>query len=262
MNRIRVQIYEIQRPEEAEAMIRIGVDHLGSVLLGEDRWKDPVIRDTVSEVRRLGAKSSLIPLFQNEDALVRALEYHRPDIVHFCDMLEEGTDSKRASLKLPLHLQTRIRQRFPEIAVMRSIPIPPSGEGVPATTLAVARRFEPVSDFFLTDTVMPSATGPAEAQPVCGFVGITGVPCNWDHARALVESAKIPVILAGGISPENVEEGIAAVRPAGVDSCTATNAVGRDGKPIRFQKDPQRVKKLIEAVRRAEKRLQSSTEVP
>jgi phosphoribosylanthranilate isomerase len=258
LNRTRVQIYEVQTPQEAEAMIRLGVDHVGSVLLGKDRWKDRTIRSTVEEVKRLGAKSSLIPLFCDEETLCRALEYHRPDIVHFCDMLEDSDSGKTVQDRLS-HLQSSIRERFDGIRIMRSIPIARSGNGELDSVLAIARRFEPISDYFLTDTVMPSAGVSADAQPVSGFVGITGVTCNWDHARALVETSAIPVILAGGISPENVEEGIAAVGPAGVDSCTCTNATGPDGKPVRFRKDPKRVEDLIEGVRRAETRLRTKS---
>jgi phosphoribosylanthranilate isomerase len=254
LNPILVQVYEVQTPDEAENMIRLGVDHVGSVLLEEDRWKDRSIQSTVAEVQRLGAKSSLIPLFHDLETLCRVLECYRPDIVHFCDLLEATAPGKPVQDRL-LNLQSRIRERFPGVRIMRSIPIPPPGNGTSEAVLSVARRFEPVSDYFLTDTVIPSAQSAAEAQPVNGFVGITGRRCNWNHARALVETSTIPVILAGGISPENVEEGIAAVRPAGVDSCTCTNAVGPDGKPVRFRKDPKRVQALVEAVRRAEDRL-------
>jgi phosphoribosylanthranilate isomerase len=253
LNRIRVQIYEVQTPREAETVIRLGVDHVGSVLLSEDRWKDRSIRSTVAEVQRLGAKSSLIPLFRNEETLCRVLEYHRPDIVHFCDMLEDTESGKIQQDRMVL-LQSKIRKRFGGLRIMRSIPIAPSGSGELEAVLRIARRFEPISDYFLTDTVMPSDGALAEAQPVGGFVGITGITCNWDHARALVKTSAVPVILAGGISPENVEEGIAAVRPAGVDSCTCTNAIDSSGKSVRFRKDPKRVEKLVEAVRRAEKR--------
>ena len=139
---------------------------------------------------------------------------------------------------------------------MRSIPIPPRDDGSRDSVLATARRFEPVSDFFLTDTLMPASGGQsAEAQPVSGFVGITGTTCDWTLARLLVRRSAIPVILAGGISPENAEAGIAAVLPAGVDSCTGTNAVDEKGRPIRFRKDPARVRMLVEAARRAEKHL-------
>jgi phosphoribosylanthranilate isomerase len=61
----------------------------------------------------------------------------------------------------------------------------------------------------------------------------------------------VPVILAGGITPENVASGVAQVRPAGVDSCTGTNARGHDGLPQRFRKDPQRVARLVAEARRA-----------
>jgi phosphoribosylanthranilate isomerase len=64
-------------------------------------------------------------------------------------------------------------------------------------------------------------------------------------ARRLVDESSIPVILAGGISPENAAEGIRRVKPAGVDSCTLTNAVGEDGRPIRFRKDLEKVRRLV-----------------
>ena len=76
-------------------------------------------------------------------------------------------------------------------------------------------------------------------------------------ARRPVEFSKIPVILAGGISPLNVEQGIAQVQPAGVDSCTGTNAVDDKGGPIRFKKDPRKVKSLIGGARNAVKVLNS-----
>jgi len=60
----------------------------------------------------------------------------------------------------------------------------------------------------------------------------------------------IPVILAGGLSPENVAAGIGKVRPAGVDTCTATNAVDDLGRPVRFRKDPEKVRRFVAEARR------------
>ena len=60
------------------------------------------------------------------------------------------------------------------------------------------------------------------------------------------------MILAGGISPENVADGIRQVRPFGVDSCTCTNAVDDCGRPIRFKKDLVRIKALVSETRRAD----------
>ncbi len=36
-----VQVYEIQTPHEAEKCIDLGVDHLGSVVLSEEEWRQP-----------------------------------------------------------------------------------------------------------------------------------------------------------------------------------------------------------------------------
>ena len=136
---------------------------------------------------------------------------------------------------------------------MRSIPIAQSGKDTSIPTLELGKHFEPFSDFFLTDTMLINQEGSQDdGQPVDGFVGITGQTCNWDTAAALVASSRIPVILAGGISPANVSDGILRVRPAGVDSCTLTNALDENGRPIRFKKDVVKVRQLINAVRKAE----------
>ena len=40
---------------------------------------------------------------------------------------------------------------------------------------------------------------------------------DWDISRKIVEISPVPVILAGGLSADNVRAAIAAVHPAGVD---------------------------------------------
>jgi phosphoribosylanthranilate isomerase len=116
----------------------------------------------------------------------------------------------------------------------------------------LASIFEPVSDWFLTDTLLFSGDRATDVdQPVDGYVGITGKVCDWEVAAALVAQSDIPVILAGGIGPENASAGIESVRPAGVDSCTLTNAVDANGKTIRFKKNAEKVGRLVAAARRA-----------
>ena len=46
------------------------------------------------------------------------------------------------------------------------------------------------------------------------------------------------------------------VLPAGVDSCTKTNATDLKGRSIRFKKDFSRVKRFVDEVRRAEKHIE------
>ena len=250
MQPIVTQIYEIQTPGEAEEVIRLGVDHIGTVLVSKEQWKQPVISDTRKVVGEMKALSSIIPLFSEPDPVYAVIDHYRPDIVHLCEHLTDGRHLATGCKDL-VRLQAGIRNRFPGVGIMRSIPIAPAGYENRVPTLELARFFEPVSDLFLTDTLLMSS----DPQPVAGFVGITGETCDWRTAAQLVQQSAIPVILAGGLAPENVYAGIMAVKPAGVDSCTRTNAVAEDGKAVRFKKDMQRVQAFVEETRRAEQDL-------
>lgn len=245
------QIYEIQTPREAEAMIGLGVDHIGSVVTDAARWKEPVILETIESVSRSGARSSLILLFDDADRISSALDYYRPDIVHFCQTVIEDISGWEAACGRLISVQATVKERFPQIAVMRSIPIPPPGHLMPVPMMTLARYFEPLSDYFLTDTYLLDGNPGCADQPVKGYIGITGLACDWEMAAQLVEGSNIPVILAGGLSDDNVFEAVKAVQPAGVDSCTRTNALDADGNPVRFRKDPEKVSRFVIGAKRA-----------
>lgn len=253
MKKCITQIYEIQTPAEAMAVIAAGVDHVGSVVVSSENWKDPYIKETIRQVAQKAAKSSLILLYSQPDIVYASLLYYQPDIVHFCENLTDGRvpgliDEHRC--RILVDLQKRIQSDFPKMKIMRTIPIPDAMNSSKFPFLELAKCFEPVSDYFLTDTLIQDTAG-NNTQPVDGFVGITGKTCDWSAARKLVEASRIPVILAGGLSPENVYEGIRIIRPAGVDSCTLTNARDGENKPIRFQKDLERVAKFVVETGRA-----------
>lgn len=230
-------------------MLGLGVDHVGSVLLSPQHLQDPSLKEAVAVVQAAGGKSSLIPLFHDPEQIAQAIRYYLPDIIHFCETLPVN-GSPHPEVSAILERQKSIRRRFPHIQIMRSIPIGQAGNGANIPSLALAALFEPFSDWFLTDTLLSSgAQTCVEDQPVNGFVGITGQTCDWSVARDLVQASRIPVILAGGIGPANARQGIEQVAPAGVDSCTRTNALDAGGKPIRFKKDPEKVRALVMAAR-------------
>ena len=237
-----IQIYEIQTPEEANRCIDLGVDHIGSVLLSGQDWKQPNILEVVKLTRQSRSKSSIIPLFNDFDTLSKVLDYYQPDFIHFCESLVDEC-GKETNLTQYIELQHTIKERFPDVKIIRSVPIPMSGAGRGFPTLSIAEKLEQASDFFLTDTWLGK-------EPVEGFIGITGILCDQQIAKELVEWSKIPVILAGGLSPDNVYEALEYIVPAGVDSCTLTNALDNNGIPVRFQKDFKRVEKFVNETRR------------
>jgi len=63
-------------------------------------------------------------------------------------------------------------------------------------------------------------------DPQTGASGATGKTHDWHISRRLVERSKRPVILAGGLTPENVRQAILEVRPAGVDAHTGVEDAG------------------------------------
>jgi phosphoribosylanthranilate isomerase len=246
-----IQIYEIQTPDEARLMVDLGVDHVGSVLISDRPWKNPALRSAIEVVQSSGRKSSLIPLFGHVDTIAAAVDYYRPDILHFCEILTQPADHREAPRHI-LERQREVRNQFPGLEIMRSIPIGIPGRADRVPSLLLAELFEPFSDWLLIDTVLGEGVAIAQQeQPVNGYVGITGRACDWRVARDLVQKSRIPVILAGGIGPGNVAAGIAQIAPAGVDSCTLTNKVASNGKVIRFQKDPDKVNAMIQSAQRA-----------
>ncbi|MEK7795218.1 MAG: phosphoribosylanthranilate isomerase [Candidatus Hydrogenedentota bacterium] len=73
--------------------------------------------------------------------------------------------------------------------------------------------------------------------------GGTGKTLDWDIARRVVEIGK-PVILAGGLTPENVADAIRAVRPYAVD--VAGGVESAPGK-----KDHERIRSFIRNAKNA-----------
>ena len=79
---------------------------------------------------------------------------------------------------------------------------------------------------------------------VPGRRGGTGESFDWDLARGLDRS--VPVILSGGLTPDNVAQGVAAVRPYAVDTASGTEA-----EPGR--KDPAKLLAFFRAVAQADR---------
>lgn len=81
--------------------------------------------------------------------------------------------------------------------------------------------------------------------------GGTGRTCDWDIARDV--AARYPVILAGGLSPDNVRRAVTHVRPYAVDASSSLEE--SPGK-----KDPQKMRRFVEEVRLSDMELFSASE--
>lgn len=63
-------------------------------------------------------------------------------------------------------------------------------------------------------------------NPAKGELGGTGLTHDWSLSRQIVEAVDCPVYLAGGLNPDNVQDAIDAVGPAGVDLCSGLRKEG------------------------------------
>jgi phosphoribosylanthranilate isomerase len=107
---------------------------------------------------------------------------------------------------------------------MRSIPV--DGD----ESVAIARSYDGIADLLLLDSHRPG-----DVQ-----IGALGVTHSWEVDRKIIESVRVPVIIAGGLGSDNVAEAIRMVQPAGVDSKTKTDQ--DDGS---HTKDLQKVKQFV-----------------
>jgi len=85
------------------------------------------------------------------------------------------------------------------------------------TLLDLAKSYGEVIDLTITDTYDPKTSA----------TGCTGLTHDWDVSATLAERLPKPLILAGGLTPDNVQEAICHVRPAGVD--VHSKVEGADG---------------------------------
>ena len=81
---------------------------------------------------------------------------------------------------------------------------------------------------------------------VAGSPGGTGESFNWDLAR--LHRGPLPVVLSGGLTPDNVGQAIEVARPFAVDSASGTEG----SEPGR--KDPARLRAFFRAVEAADQR--------
>ena len=216
-----VQIYEVTTPAEARALGVMGVDHIG-VLVGEGSFPR---EQTIENAREIfaaipsGSKASALSLSHDMDLIVRLTAALLPDILHL------GAASQHLS---PAQLRT-LKAEFPQVPLMRSIPV------VDESSIALARSYDEVADWLLLDSYEAG-----DRQ-----IGALGVTHSWELDRRIIESVRIPAIIAGGLGPENVREAIRSARPAGVDSKTKTDK--SDGS---HTKDLQKVSAFVAAARR------------
>lgn len=109
-----------------------------------------------------------------------------------------------------------VREALPYLRIMKAVHV--MGE----SAIATAKYFSDTADAILLDT------------RTADRIGGTGITHDWNISAKIVKECSCPVILAGGLTPENVTEAIIRVRPYAVDVHTGVKKNGvRDAERTR-----------------------------
>jgi phosphoribosylanthranilate isomerase len=211
---ITVKVCGINSLEAAEASIAAGVDLVGlNFHPASPRF---VQEDQAREfAERMRGHTRLVALFGDarDDQIERVVALIRPDFLQLC-----GSETPERAAQL--------RERF-RVGIIKTFPVQTRQD------LVAARRYAEVAEFFHFD-----AKPPAKADRPGGH----GVPFDW----RILEGASFarPWLLAGGLTPENVERAIAISRATGVDVSSGVESA--PGK-----KSPELIDAFVLAAKRA-----------
>lgn len=217
---MKVQIYTLQSVEEALEVVSVGVHNIGITpasigLPGEISYE--VARDICEKVD--DATTVALSVSSNIDEIIEMVMFVNPDILHLCGEPGELNINGVQSLK------ERLEKLDKALPIMQAISVDDM------SALDFAKEYVEIADYFILDTSTSAVQG----------VGASGNVHDWNVSKAIVDSVSIPVVLAGGLSPENVQEAISKVKPWGVDSLTHTNKFFKDGS---FTKDIEKVREF------------------
>jgi len=245
--RTHIKICGCRTPEDVLAAAEAGADFVGINFANSKRRVD--IAEGQAMVRALGAPLTAHEFESPPPASPHAREELESWFEHGASLLDSYLAVKR-----PLTVGIFADQSIEEVnAIVEEVGldlVQLSGDERWEDCLLVTRQvlqvvhispldapadvFELVQPGFAVGLMLDSAHGP--------YRGGTGVTFDWTVARETAD--RVPMFLAGGLTPENVGEAVRTVRPWAVDVASGTET---DGK-----KDHARIRAFIEAVRAAD----------
>lgn len=204
----RIKICCISSLAEAELALSSGADAIG--LVSEMPSGPGVIDDeTIKLISNSFSKSIDTFLLTSKRSVKEIIVQHnqfKTRTIQIVDSLLEGTHGK-------------LKNALPGVNIVQVIHV--SGE----ESLSEAIENSYTVDALLLDSGNQKST--------VKELGGTGRTHNWDISRKIVETVKVPVYLAGGLNPGNIEEAIKIVKPFGVDICSGVRTNGKlDGEKL------------------------------
>ena len=188
---MRVQIAGVSSLEEA-----LAAEHAGADALGFTVRLPTGVHDDLTEAKARAIIAALPPFVATVAITYVATPREAIDLCRYLGVSALQLHGPFPTTELPL-----IRAALPHLKLIRAVHV--TGPEAVLQARALQRRVDAV----ILDTYDPDT----------GRHGATGKTHDWTISRQIVEALRTPVILAGGLTPDNVATAIAAVQPWGVD---------------------------------------------
>ena len=223
-----IQVAGVIDQAEADLIREEGADWLGFAL------RLPAKNEDLSEEYAAAIIKEIQP--EHRGVIITYLT-DAEEIKAFCDEL--GVTAIQLHGDVPAEELRTLRRIAPDLYVLKSLVV--KQDNIDELTKIVDEAAEWV-DMFITDSF----------NPATGAKGATGLLHDWSISAELVRISPRPLMLAGGLNPDNVAAAIAEVRPAAVDAHTGLE------DPATRRKDRLKVRKFVEEARRAFAELRTS----
>jgi len=217
---VRVKVCGLMREIDVKACMESGVDALGFVVEYPVSVPWNLTRERAKKLMSLVYPfvSRVLVTSGDLSKIVELVEFLKPDVLQL-----HGEEDPS--------LVRRIVERLREegVRVIKALSVDVSRQ--PAVEDLLSKAIE-LQDCGIDALVLDSKTSKMPAG--------TGVVLDWKMARTIREKLDIPMILAGGLNPENVKNAIQTVKPYGIDVLT-----GVEVSP--GIKDHEKIKALVNA---------------
>jgi len=214
MRRVRVKICGITRKEDLDAAATAGADAVGFVVGVASSPRNIALEKAEKLIRQVPpfVKSVLVTVPKSIDEF-ETYEKLNPDAIQI-----HGEN---------LHAAASVRLKIPNTLLIGAV------NANLANVLNVVSTTAKIFDAVLLDSFAD------------GRYGGTGIVHDWELSKRVKQVIHPkPLILAGGLNPENVAEAVGTVRPYAVD--VSSGVESSPGK-----KDPEKVRAFIQAAKQA-----------
>jgi len=185
-----IKVCGIQTPEEAAGAVEAGANTLGFLISVPDYVEDKITPEKAKLILKSvpeGVSTVMVTHLLEVNEIVKISEYSGVSAIQIHNDLD--TESMK-----------QLRKNLNNIKLIKTIHVQDH------TAVDQAKVYEPYSDMILLDT------------KVKGRLGGTGQTHDWNISMRVVKELSVPVILAGGLNPQNIREAIKKVKPDGIDA--------------------------------------------